>query len=225
MVVRLVEEKIIFDSRWRRKIALAMQLPQISHLKNSSIPQTRVRRPRQVHMVLLAVIALALSGCGDTREPAASGGGDLPTGLPQAELAAAFEASSAAIFEARTAAELAQIRAGNQVSLAPSDSGLRVVATGNDPSVALPPFAAGKKFILQITIDSPADTGIQLFYLAGGATDYSNAASHSYVSARGANVIYFGIDAPGVKDPLRLDPGYTPGEYTIRSVVAREWAR
>ena len=177
----------------------------------------------------LAGCACAIAGltsCGDAPQPVAeSRGGDLPTGQPQTELAAAFEASTSPIFfEARTPAELGQIRAANQATVAKSEAGVRIVATGDDPVVALPPFAAGKKFILQVTIDSPAATGIQLFYLAGATKDYSDQASQSYPLQPGANVVYFAVGAEDLKDPLRLDPGYTPGEYTIRSLVAREWA-
>lgn len=180
---------------------------------------------RQLCTVLVGCAMAGLTGCGDAPGPAAkSGGGDLPSGPPQTELAAAFEASSAPIFEARTPAELGQIRAGNQASVAASDAGVRIVATGDDPSVALPPFAAGKKFILQVMIDSPAATGIQLFHLAGAAKDYSVQASQSSELQAGPNTVYFAVTADDVKDPLRLDPGYTPGEYTIRSLVAREWA-
>jgi phosphoglycerol transferase len=139
---------------------------------------------------------------------------------PQKQFEAEFDASSETVFEAKTSADLAKCRALQQCELRPSDNGLRIVAKGDDPAILLPNFAAGKRFLLQVTIDSSTETGIQLFYMLQGDKTYHEGQAVMYPLKKGKNVIYFKVDQD-VIDPLRLDPSYTIGEYTIESIIAR----
>ncbi len=165
---------------------------------------------------MLLVAAAALSACG--RE----GGGVAKAGGPaQDELVVAFESGTDTFFEARTSAQLGTIRAVSQATMSPAENGIQVTATGDDPVLHLPPFAAGKRFIVQVTIDSPADSGIQLFYKVAGDAEYLESRSALYPLKAGQNVVYWRVDADNVIDPLRLDPGYTRGTYVVRSIVAR----
>jgi hypothetical protein len=139
---------------------------------------------------------------------------------PQKQFEAEFNASSEIIFEAKTSTDLAKCRALQQCELRPSDNGLKIVVTGTDAAILLPNFAIGKRFMLQVTIDSRAETGIQLFYMTRGDKTYHEGQAATYPLKKGKNVIYFKVDQD-VVDPLRLDPSFTPGEYTIESIIAR----
>jgi len=113
------------------------------------------------------------------------------------------------------------VTAASQATVAPAEKGLQVTATGDDPVLGLPPFAAGKRFILQVVIESPAETGAQLFYKLASDPKYAEGRAPLCPLTKGRNVIYWRVDAPDVTDPLRLDPGFTPGTYLIESIVAR----
>ena len=139
---------------------------------------------------------------------------------PREQFEAEFNASSEIIFEAITSADLAKCRALQQCELRPSDNGLKIIAKGDDAAILLPNFAVGKRFMLQVTIDSNTKTGIQLFYMTRGNITYDEGHSAMCPLKKGRNVIYFKVDQD-VVDPLRLDPSYTPGEYTIESIIAR----
>ena len=139
---------------------------------------------------------------------------------PEKEFEAAFNASNEVLFEAKTSTDLAKCRALQQCELRPSNNGLKIVAKGHDSAILLPDFPVGKSFLLQVTIDSSTETGIQLFYLRRGDKTYQERQAAMYPLKKGKNVIYFKVDQD-VVDPLRLDPSYTPGEYTIESIVAR----
>ena len=139
---------------------------------------------------------------------------------PQQQFEAEFNASSGILFEAKTSADLAKCRALQQCELRPSDNGLKIVVTGTDAAILLPNFATGKRFMLQVTIDSSTETGIQLFYMTRGDKTYDEGHSAMCPLKKGKNVIHFKVDQD-VIDPLRLDPSYTLGEYTIESIIAR----
>ncbi|HZR04906.1 MAG TPA: hypothetical protein VFA61_03655 [Candidatus Udaeobacter sp.] len=139
---------------------------------------------------------------------------------PQKQFEAEFNASSEVIFEAKTAADLAKCRALQQCELRPGDNGLKIVAKGDDAAILLPNFAMSKRFILQVTIDSSTETGVQLFYMMRGDKTYHEGQAVIYPLRKGKNVMYFKVDQD-VVNPLRLDPSYTPGEYTIESIMAR----
>jgi hypothetical protein len=136
-------------------------------------------------------------------------------------MAAAFAASSETLFAMKAPAELVAIRAVSQATITAAENGLQVTATGSDPVLHLPPFAAGKRFILQVMINSPADGGIQLFHKISGDADYGEKRGPLYPLKQGRNTVYWCVDSANVVDPLRLDPGYTPGMYVIESIAAR----
>lgn len=108
-----------------------------------------------------------------------------------------------------------------QAQLIPTGDKLRITATGEDPQVLLPPFIQGKQFIIQATIDSPADTFLQIYYLRSGQSTYTEAQSQKAPLAKGKNVVYLRFTAPNMVDPLRVDIGAAPGDYIIESMVAR----
>ena len=141
--------------------------------------------------------------------------------MPQEELATAFAGSTKVITEARTDESWQQFQPLRQVDLSPGPQGLTATASGPDPALLFPPFAAGQKNVLQVVINSPADTRAQLFYLTRGETAYAEGRSQMVNLTAGKNVVYFRLDQPDLVDPLRFDPGTAPGQYVIESVVAR----
>jgi phosphoglycerol transferase len=139
---------------------------------------------------------------------------------PQRQFEAEFNASSEIIFEAKTSADLAKCRALQHCQLRPNDNGLKIITKRDDAAILLPNFAGGKRFTLQVTLDSSMETGAQLFYMMRGDKGYNEEHSAMYPLKKGKNVIYFKVDQD-IVDPLRLDPSFTPGEYTIESIIAR----
>jgi hypothetical protein len=181
---------------------------------------------------LLLLFAFAMAGCGpgndatNATSPASPSTSAAPAPTPppmrpQAELAAAFDASTETIFEARTATDLAKMKVERDATLSAAPNGLKVTATGNGPHLYLPPLAEGKQFILQIVIDSPAETPIKLFYSRREHPTLSEDQAQTLGLKKGRNVVYFQLDQANLIDPLRLDPGTSTGDYIIESIVAR----
>ena len=63
---------------------------------------------------------------------------------------------------------------------------------------------------------------MQLFYTLPSAPDYTEARSQTVPVTKGRNVVYFRVNESNLADPVRLDPVYTPGDYKIESIAARE---
>jgi len=169
-------------------------------------------------------LMLSLVACGREKETVASDTSAPPakaTEISQAELAAAFDASSENLFEAKTSADLAKCRPLQFCEVVAVADGIKVIAQGDDAAILLPPFAEGKRFILQVIIDSPVDSAIQLFHKLRGQKEYGEAKAPLCPIMKGKNTIYFRVDDGNVIDPLRLDPSFKPGEYTINSIMAR----
>ncbi len=172
-------------------------------------------------------LMLSLVACGPEKDTVTSNTSASPANAStnnanlQAALAAAFDASKENLFEAKTSADLLKCRALQYCELVAVADGLKVVAQGNDSAILLPPFAEGKRFILQVIIDSPVESGIQLFHLLRGQKEYGEAKAAICPLEKGKNTIYFKVEDGNVIDPLRLDPSFKPGEYTINSIVAR----
>jgi len=139
----------------------------------------------------------------------------------QEDLAATFNASSENLFEAKTGADLGKCRVFQQCELIAGAEGLKVIATGDDAAILLPSFAEDRRFILQVIIDSPVDSGIQLFHMLRGQKEYRETKAPIYPLKKGTNTVYFKVDDSKTIDPLRLDPSFKSGEYTIKSLIAR----
>lgn len=148
-----------------------------------------------------------------------------PSVVSQAELAKAFDDSTTTILDLKTTEQFSQVKMNAEVVLTPGTDGLAMKVTGNDPVFFLPPFAAGKQFILKVVMETSAQTGMQLFYMLRDTPNYTEAHSQTVPLTKGRNVVYFRINQPDLIDPLRLDPTYTPGDYKIESITAREIAK
>ena len=197
---------------------------------------TRRSTARSAGLSLLFLLAFAMAGCGPSSDnsnanlstssvtPAPSVA-PRPVVRPQVELAAAFDASTETILDLKSPGDLTRLKALRQVNLSAAANGLNITASGDDPSLLLPPFCEGKQSILQVVIDTPVDTPVQLFYAFRDHPGFNEAQSQTLALKKGRNVVYFQLDQGNLVDPLRLDPGASPGEYVIESVIARSMTK
>jgi hypothetical protein len=142
--------------------------------------------------------------------------------IPDATLEQRFDYAdpSLALFDARSG--FAGIIPHNQVALENSDDGLLMHATGTDPGVRLPAMGKGVgPLIVRIEIESPADTILQIFYTTDAAHGYSEEKSRKVALKKGENIVFLQLEEPEIEGSLRLDPGYAPGMYRLRSLEIR----
>lgn len=186
-----------------------------------------------VATALVAVFAGAIWSCdshdsASPRGPAAApttietdtSGGE-PVVYAQSELASDYATLTGLVAEAVTGGVWRQFRAQQQATLSVAGDRLVVKATGDNPVIILPAFAAGQRFIIEAVIESENATSAQLYYLTPGQTKFSEDQSQLVDIKAGLNVVYFRIDDPNVIDPLRFDPASKPGTYTIERMTAR----
>jgi hypothetical protein len=169
---------------------------------------------------LLLLVPFGLLACGPAPEQSTTQ--KVEPAKSQTELKATFDAATAVLMDIRTAAQLSKITPRWQAKLTTSDDGLKVTALTADPQLLLPPLAVGKPFVIQIKIDSPVDTLLEVFFNLRGQDNYPGNQFQRCPVKAGKNEVYFMIDQPELVDPLRLDPGIAAGEYLIRSIVAKE---
>jgi hypothetical protein len=141
--------------------------------------------------------------------------------IPQEELASEYATLLGLVAEASSAQVWQQFRAQQQAKLSVTANQLIVNATGDNPVIILPGFAANQRFIIEAVINSSNETSAQLYYLTPGQTKYTEDQSQIVQLKPGRNIVYFKIDDPNVIDPLRLDPASTPGTYTFERMTAR----
>lgn len=115
------------------------------------------------------------------------------------------------------------IEAHNQVELEPSNEGLFMLATGNDPGVRLPEIGQNiGPLIVKIEIESPEDTVLQIFYSTDLNKGYCEMKSRKVPLQKGNNTVFLCIEEAAIQGRLRLDPGYTIGTYRLQSIEIRK---
>lgn len=139
----------------------------------------------------------------------------------QAELAAAFEASTTSLFAARTVEAFASFQPLKDATLEPGPDGLAVNAGGIDSSLLLPEVEAIQPAIIKVVIVSPVETPVQIFYKVAGRAEYTEAYSHSQPLKVGENTIYLEHNEPETTGQMRLDPGNAPGNYIVKDLEVR----
>ncbi len=94
---------------------------------------------------------------------------------------------------------------------------LLMKATGRDPHLQLPALRKEPKseLLVEIDIESPVDTTLQVFYLTRGERHYSEKYSVKKDIHEGRNEIRFSIHRKDVWGRLRLDPGGSAGLYRL----------
>ncbi len=163
--------------------------------------------------------AFEAGSCRDSESGANAEGS--PVVPSQVELAATYSTLTDFIIEVRKDAGWKKFRAEKQATLTPGDNRLRIEATSDDPVIILPGsdlVASVKRFMVELVIESPAETQAQLYYLTKGQTKYTERHSQIAPLKPGRNIIYFQVEDPNLIGPLRLDPGATAGVYVISSM-------
>lgn len=95
---------------------------------------------------------------------------------------------------------------------------LSFTSTGTDPYFSFPFLASMPNgALVQVDITLPKKQMVQLFYQRMGDSRYSEKNSLIIVKDAGRQIIQWKIDGP-LNGRLRLDPGGSPGKYTIHNV-------
>jgi hypothetical protein len=124
------------------------------------------------------------------------------------------------LFEAKTSADLLKFSPLQQVVLADDPGGLAITASNNDPSLFVPELQP-KPCVIRIELTSPADGVVQIFFLVGPETSYTEQHSVVQTVRAGDNTVYLKIEATGLKGRWRFDPGSAPGKYLLKSFEVR----
>lgn len=105
------------------------------------------------------------------------------------------------------------------------EEGWLLRASGSDPSLELN-FAAqtaGEPLMVRLSLDSPLDTELQMFYTTPESAEFSPDQVLKKKIRKGKNELLFRLPHPRTAGRLRLDPGMSSGDYLLRSlVIARE---
>jgi len=107
----------------------------------------------------------------------------------------------------------------------PGQDGLLLLAAGDDPSaeISFDAAANGEPLLVRLSLVSPADTVMQIFYTTPGSPVFSAQHEFSRAIRQGENDLLFRLPHPQTGGRLRFDPGMVRGEYLLRSlVIARE---
>jgi hypothetical protein len=109
------------------------------------------------------------------------------------------------------------VQGNGEVSLQPTETGLKVLARGTDPQLLFPPaqLAGTGLGLVRIEMDAPVRTLSQLFFLKPGMQDYQEKASLSQEAVAGRNAFWFVVPFNGLERIWRFDPGCHPGTYTL----------
>jgi hypothetical protein len=139
----------------------------------------------------------------------------------QADLSAAFNASTKNLFSAKTSDAWGKIKPLHDAQLIADANGVTVKAAGVDAQLQLPEFELAGNPIVKIVIVSPAATTMEMFYKTGNQLDYDQGHSSSQPLQPGENTVYLEIPVRATSGVLRLDPGMVAGDYLLKEIEAR----
>ena len=177
-------------------------------------------------IALFVVATLSLAGCGKgekktVAENAALGSKSGHDGRQsEAHLEQMFKAGGEPVLSIVDEKGFKEIKPVGNVHLTVEADDLKIEATNNDPSVRLPKFSGGHN-IMEVSVESPATTEMQLFYLLPGQKSFTQPQSEKRTLKAGYNIAYFELPDPSWTGVLRLDPGMVPGVYLIKSIKVK----
>lgn len=174
---------------------------------------------------LFVVAALSLAGCGKgAKKTGANAALGSESGhnkrQSEAHLEDMFKASDESVLSIVDEKGFKQVKPIGNVHLTAAADNLKIEATNNDPSVHLPKFSGGHD-IVEVSVESPATTEMQLFYLLPGQKSFTQPQSEKRTLKAGHNIAYFELPDPSWTGVLRLDPGMVPGVYLINSIKVK----
>ena len=83
------------------------------------------------------------------------------------------------------------------------------------------PFPPAKRLLARIDITSPSRSMMSVFYKHEQDADYTRRNSCLVPLNAGRNQVFFEIDQPRLRGPLRIRPGDHPGRYTLQALEVR----
>ncbi len=169
-------------------------------------------------IAMLLVSVLLVTGCGRRDDKTAN---EKSTARKsEALLERTFKAGGETVLTIENQEGFKQIKPIHNVVLTALPDALKIEATNNDPSVHLPKFSGGHD-IVEVSVESPATTEMQLFYLLPGQRSFAQPQSEKRALKAGHNIAYFELPDPSWTGVLRLDPGMEPGVYLIKSIKVK----
>jgi alginate O-acetyltransferase complex protein AlgJ len=145
---------------------------------------------------------------------------------------AQFERARQVCLRLDPAAEPPQVEAVARLKVEPvrdeQGAALRLTARSGADSLLLPPLAGGEvdRPLLHLSIDSPKDCYIDIFYLRAGDADYDRHRNGVAELVRGHNEVYLRLPEKHVVGRLRLRPAYdAEGSYLLRAFEVRSSAK
>jgi alginate O-acetyltransferase complex protein AlgJ len=119
--------------------------------------------------------------------------------------------------------DLKTVTAQNRTVLEAAAGGLLVKASDRDPQLLLPASktlgSSKEGIVLRVSIESPNETRMQLYYKTIKEPDYSESKSAIVVLHKGLNKVDLLIKKQDIVGPLRLDPAEMTGQYLLRKLV------
>jgi len=141
---------------------------------------------------------------------------------PIVERRTVFRLTEAAGFSDIYPVQDVRIRVGDAGGIGP----LVLDSTGRDPGILLPelpPLEAGR-FLLRVSLTSPAETMLQVFYAVPSAPNFNEENSCKRRIVRGKNELEIRFGPAKLQGRLRLDPGEGRGRYLLHAIALHELA-
>jgi hypothetical protein len=142
--------------------------------------------------------------------------------VPAVERRTVFRLSEAGGFNDVYAIQDVRISDGAPPGVGP----LVLDSTGRDPSILLPelpPLEKGR-FLLRVSLTSPAETMLQVFYSVPSAPNFNEENSCKRRIMRGKNEVEIRFGPAQIRGRLRLDPGERRGRYLLHAITLHELA-
>jgi hypothetical protein len=159
--------------------------------------------------ILAVVLSLVLAGCGPNDSASTAG-----------ETRTPHNAALGYRIDLKETTNFTTFPAVNQVTLTPEGDQLVISATGNDPSIVLPPLALTPpvQFAVRVEMTTPAETLVEVFYSTNTVGSFVPDHVVSVPAKAGKNVLLFEINDPEFAGGVRLDPGHAPGKYILHGL-------
>jgi hypothetical protein len=109
------------------------------------------------------------------------------------------------------------VEANSAMRVRPLSPALYIQARDADPFLIVPGMKVdpGAGYLLRLILEAPEATSCQLFYRAAGQMAFQELNSSRRPLSPGLNRVFFYLSAENLAQPVRLDPGETPGTYTL----------
>lgn len=142
------------------------------------------------------------------------------------DLAYEFNRSSNTCLESSTPDQLMKLEPlqSHKLTIQKTSNGIKMIAAGDDPALLLPGVKCAdtaRSAIIELLIESPVDSKIQLFHRTAAKPDFCEGQSQSQDLEEGMNRLYFLVPINEVQGAIRLDIGCQPNVYFLYSVIAR----